>query len=1044
MRPHRLIMSAFGPYAGEEVIDFKDINDKNIFVITGPTGAGKTTIFDGISYALYGRASGAERDGDNLRSDFAKDDTATYVELEFELKGKKYVIRRTPKQLMKKRRGEGFTEASADAALVLENGKIIKSVNNVNEEIANILGITYEQFKQIVMIPQGEFRELLLADSEKREVIFRKIFGTYEFERIQDLLDKKAKSLSSEIGKLEEQRKANIKNIDPGEDEILLRLINSDSLNVSEIMDKTEFNIKNDEKSEDVLEIKKSQIEQNIEKLQRELQKGNEINKKFNDKKNAEDEIGELEKRRTEYKEKSLSVLRGRKALSVKGSDEYYINRCSYFNKLKEELTKAQDNVKISKIALEDSKKALTREENKEDERKALSDKLANMNADLVRVRDYEAKQKEFIIINDELSKKDKEKEEKKLYIESLKNEKERVEEDINLSKKAAVEFVEVQAKLDKKIEVESKLLKLKAEYTGLNEIRNLYSIEKKSFNESEAEYKALKEKYESLNEIFLKGQAGLLAGALKKDEPCPVCGSKIHPKPAALIEGIPSEEELKALKSEFDALEIRYNNLLRTLTEYKTSGDSQGKTVNDLLKDLGKYIDTDNLSNKDLDYFIKNNMECISKEIKDLSITKEELDKKRKSELLLTKRYKEITEGISLEEKNILKIDDEYRNIFAKVQSEKSILKRLEEELPENIRTEDMMKSEIEKIQSEYKALTEAFKKAQENHREMELKYNSSLENLKSIEKNNKDVNDEINKAYKLMAESINKAGFIDYDDYKKSMLSEEEIEKAEKAINDYKQRCIVLNERMNSILKELENCSIIDIEDIKSRIGNENTTKAEFENEIKRIFSRIDKNKGLLSNINKINDIMRGREEKYKVIGHLANIARGQNAEKISFERYVLAAYFDEIIEAANIRLSKMTSERYELSRIEEKMKGRAQQGLDLEVYDNYTGKLRHVKTLSGGESFKASLSLALGLADVVQSHAGGINLDTMFIDEGFGTLDPESLENAIQCLLELQKSGRLVGIISHVPELRDRINCRLEIIPSMQGSTHKLVVL
>lgn len=1044
MRPHKLIMSAFGPYAGEEIIDFKDINDKNIFVITGPTGAGKTTIFDGISYALYGRASGAERDGDNLRSDFAKDDAATYVELDFELKGKKYTIKRTPKQLMKKRRGEGYTEASADAALILDDGKIIKGVSNVNGEIANILGITYEQFKQIVMIPQGEFRELLLADSEKREVIFRKIFGTYEFERIQDLLEKKAKALSSEIGKLEEQRKANIKNINPGEDEILLRLINSDSLNVSEIINKTELNIKKDEKEEEELEAKKDKIEQNIEKLQGELQKGKEINKKFEDKKNIEEEIKKTEEKKKEFEEISLKVIRGKKTLSIKGSDDYYVNRFQNYEKLKAELINVQQSVKNCKTALEDSKKILISEENKENERKALSDKLANMNSDLVRVRDYEKKQRDFIIINHELKEKALEKDTKKKDIEFLKNQREKVEKDINLSKKAAVEFVEVQAKLEKKIEIEGKLIKLENEYIRLNKIRDLYKNESKRFNEGEAEYKSLKGKYEALNEIFLKGQAGLLASALKKDEPCPVCGSTSHPKPAALIEGIPSEEQLKTLKLKFDASEKIYNSSLKTLTEYKTTGDSQGKIVNDLLQDLGEYTDTQNLSNRDLKDFIKTNMEYISKEIKDLSEAKEELDKKRNKELLLTEEYKKISDGILKEEENILKIDDEYRNIYAKVQSERSILERLEKELPESIRTEAMMNNLIEKIQLNYKTLTEALKKAQENYREMELKANSLCENLKSIEKNIENSKDETDTAKKILTEDIKRAGFIDYDDYKKSRLSEAEIEKSEKAINDYKQRCIVLKERMNSIIKELENWSIIDIEDILNRIKNENTAKAECEKEIKKIFSRIDKNKGLLSSISKINDIMGGREEKYKVIGHLSNISRGQNAEKISFERYVLASYFDEIIEAANIRLSKMTSGRYELSRIEEKIKGRAQQGLELEVYDNYTGKLRHVKTLSGGESFKASLSLALGLADVVQAHAGGINLDTMFIDEGFGTLDSESLENAIQCLLELQKSGRLVGIISHVPELRDRINCRLEIIPSMQGSTHKLVVL
>jgi exonuclease SbcC len=272
---------------------------------------------------------------------------------------------------------------------------------------------------------------------------------------------------------------------------------------------------------------------------------------------------------------------------------------------------------------------------------------------------------------------------------------------------------------------------------------------------------------------------------------------------------------------------------------------------------------------------------------------------------------------------------------------------------------------------------------------------------------------------------------------------MREEDIKQLEKAILLYRQGLTSLKDRLSKAVTDTESLAEVSIEKLKIELSEVRADETALEEKVKIIYSRIKHNTKILKEIEEINKAIFNDEEKYAVIGELSRVANGDNSERISFERYVLAAYFDEIISAANIRLSKMAGGRFILKRKEERGKGRKQEGLELEVFDNYTGKSRHVKTLSGGESFKASLSLALGLADVVQAYAGGISLDTMFVDEGFGTLDPESLDNAIQCLIDLQKGGRLVGIISHVPELKERIDVRLEITPAKEGSKARFVI-
>ncbi|MCJ7690159.1 MAG: SMC family ATPase, partial [Clostridiaceae bacterium] len=332
---------------------------------------------------------------------------------------------------------------------------------------------------------------------------------------------------------------------------------------------------------------------------------------------------------------------------------------------------------------------------------------------------------------------------------------------------------------------------------------------------------------------------------------------------------------------------------------------------------------------------------------------------------------------------------------------------------------------------------LKKAFEEAESAFSKIKGNLDQEMGRHKRTKEMKENADEEFKKAVSVFKDSVFELGFSGYEDYKASSLTEEKIENLEVEINNFNINLSGVKKLYEASLKEIEGLIRVDLEILKGKIENEGIIFKSLNKEQMELFARIRNNSLMLEDCEEYSKKIEIDEKKYEIVGKLSNIINGDNSKKISFERYVLAAYFEDIIMAANIRFNKMTSGRFELLRKQEIGDKRKGQGLELEVFDNYTGKARDVKTLSGGEGFKASLSMALGLADVVQAYAGGIQLDTMFIDEGFGTLDPESLDNAIECLMDLQKDSRLVGIISHVPELKERIDARLEVSSTSKGS-------
>lgn len=1041
MRPIKLTISAFGPYASKQVIDFEELKGRNIFVISGKTGAGKTTIFDAISYALYGEASGESRETDSLRSHFADDNTETYVELEFELRGEKYTVNRVPKQKKKKARGEGYTEKSADATLTLPDGKVITKVKNVTDKIIEILGITREQFKQIVMLAQGEFKKLLLADSVEREGIFRKIFNTYDFEKIQAELKDKAANLSKNRTKSKHEMEINLKNI-KGEHDIVI----DEYVDFPLVIEKLKDLLERDNNIYKTLNEEGKEVDNNLQVKNQEKAIIETNNNLLKEKEIITKALEELLSKEDEYKNKSKTIIDGKNAKEVKYIEDKLIETTKKLTKREEDYNLSLKNIDSLKLKQEEANKLLQIEESKECDREKLSVEINNLNK-------LEEKIIELDSLNNKVMHLKQSAENSKLQIINNKKETEELKKS---KEEKELQLKDIATLETKKVELESDI---KAKNKTLDEVRELFKVirsfqntyiehnnKAKEYKEFEVEYKKVKENYEKMDDLYKKEQAGILASKLQENEPCPVCGSTNHPNKATIKENlkIPTKEELKVAKENLDKLEKENLEKINNLTTLNSNKTTYLEQVNNHLSMLSATLNIDKTFNSETAKVVKNlgtELKSVIDKLKDellKVIDKISLKEKIEKELNL------ITTTINEREHSLIKLEECEKNYTTELTQNITKIDEYKKEIPENITDLKTLNNLIEVKTKELNISKEKLAKLRLENENLAKKLEGENSTSKEINKSIEELKLEIANNKANFNEAIKEQGFDNIQTYEDAKLQISMVESLEKEVENYNSELKLTKAKQEDIINKTKDIVFMDITTIDEEIRSIQNNKKELESKLRELHAIIVGNKTILKNVENLNIEFKEIEEEYKVLGELADLANGKKAPYISFERYILASYFEDIIEAANIRLEKMTGDRFSLIRKTSKSKGAGQKGLELEIYDNYTDSSRDVSSLSGGESFKASLSLALGLSDIVQSNAGGVLLDTMFVDEGFGTLDPQSLDNAIDSLLELQRGGRLVGIISHVEELKERIDAKLEVTSTSKGSKVEFNIL
>ncbi len=921
MRPTKLTVCAFGPYAEKTVLDLDSLGETGLYLITGTTGAGKTSIFDAITYALYDKPSSEARDDSMLRSKYASPSTETYVELEFLCHDKLYKVRRNPEYERPKSRGEGMTTQSAKAELHYPDGRIVdKNKKEVTKAIETILGIDRNQFLQIAMIAQGDFLRLLHAKTDERKAIFRQIFKTQTFEKIQLQLKEDAKKTYAQLADSRKSISVYAKNIACDPHHHLLHeaeTAKNGGLPTDQMMKLLETLTADDEELETKLSEKAEKITMALEIVNGRIGKAEEYQKTISEILAKQKKLSDLEEKLVMASEKLLQQQS--KATEIEKTDlaiaslEATLPQYDIFESLKKETDSLGAKIKANTLLKICCESDLRIKEQKIKQMKAQLQELQNVGV-------------------------------KKQQLENEKN-----------------ILLEEQIALDK-------LLNDLNDYAKLC---NDYQEKQKEYLLLASEARHTAEIYNDLNLAFLNEQAGIMANMLTDGAPCPVCGSLHHPSLAKLSSFAPSEAELKRAKKNSDEAQKRAEK--KSLECGRAKGQTEAENAR--------------LQKKISDLF----GECPSETVRPAII--EKLNAVRRN-------LSTVTLAIS-EENNRISIKETIDRTLPIEEKERDLLREKIDGFNKSISADTATKEEKESRMLE---LSSSFKYQNKNFAL------SSLSMLKQQKENFRKALDEASAQFNAIDKSI-----------------------------------FALKGEITSLEKMAENTVDFDLETEKQRRLELMDMDRLIRKEISGVSSRLFVNRNCFDQIKKTSQKACEIEKTYLWLNALSETANGGlgGKEKIMFETYVQMEYFDRILRRANLRLRRMTGGQYDMIRHEAKGDYRTQTGLDLDVIDHYNGSVRPIHSLSGGESFKASLALALGLSDEIQSSAGGVRLDCMFVDEGFGSLDDESLRLAISVLQELTEGNRLVGIISHVSELKTKIEKQIVVTKELSGGSHCQIV-
>lgn len=934
MRPIELKMSAFGPFAGLTTLRLDALGTDGLYLITGDTGAGKTTIFDAIIYALYGEASGNIRTTDMLRSKYANADTATFVELTFVFKDKTYIVRRNPEYLRPSKRGEGrFTKESAKAQLTMPDKEVITGLVSVNNKIIEIIGLNKNQFSQIAMLPQGEFMRLLLADTKQRIEIFREIFDTEPYLLLQDRIKRDANELYRLVSDYKKSMAQYVADVYCDENseynQALINIKNDSQMSIKEILDIIDKIIAQDKSCADEYDKAIISIDKGIDQLNSKLTIAIQTERIKDDYKSALTQLNNL----TEEYENVYSIY---KAECEKDSER---------NELSLNIEKSSEKLESYELL----------EKYKKDYEKKL-DKINNITQDI---------HEDTNSLNECIKQIDNCKKEAEI-LKNTELEIEKLNSKISdiIKKKEGVEYLK--DVFERKIKAVSQADEAKDRYMS-----------------AFAAYEEANNRYLKMEKAFFNEQAGIMAAALEEGQPCPVCGSVTHPVPAVAGDDAPTEMQLKKYKiyvedkskecSELSSQSgllsgqaesmnnMFFSSIVNFNTQWKEALDnsSDDETIRvdiiQLLADLGKILDEAMLEKKNADENISkynNLIKMLSDYDKKVEQFKDKINKSKNELAILSTQNENMQKQISQLEKELGNKDI--------MQAKKLI--------------NDM---KLKKVQ-----LDKAYEAAKKQYDEYTI-------NIKTLKNRISDLQKQISHTDKQKTPDI-------------------DIPMYEKQLEDMKKERLKLREKKN----------IVDI-----RIAN---------------------NEKIYKSIERVNEKSEKSEKHYSWLRTLSDTVNGSLSGKsrIKLETYVQMSFFDRIIMRANTRFMRLTDGQYELKRSDSKDNYKNQTGLELDIIDHYNGTIRSVKSLSGGEAFEASLSMALGMSDEIQSRSGGIQIDTMFIDEGFGSLDDESLSQAVKVLNSLSSSDRLIGIISHVSVLKDRIDKQIVVSKGKTGGSSAVI--
>ncbi len=924
MKPLKLTMSAFGSYAGKNVIDFTG-QQQGIFLITGDTGAGKTTIFDAITYALYNQTSGGERNGNMMRSQYAQPEAETYVELEFLYRGQTYRVRRNPDYKITKTLKNGKIREQKvphSVELTLPDGTVFPEKKNATDaKIIEILGLTADQFSQIVMIAQGDFLKLLYTKSDERKMIFSKLFRTDIYWKIQENLRRKSMEMDERIQENDrafEQEKSRI-----------IPLPESEELPLDELVERLRERLKDALKEQNLRRA-------NVEELNKKITKYEEINKLFVSLEKIRQTGKELEARQVESKERRQQIENALKADKVLVAEQQNLRQQQAVEQSVQAIAKMEETLTNNQEMFETLKTQL--QEVEAEQKREAADIQKKMLALEQSFPSYEALQ----------NARSEEQQAKKVW-EDL----EKTSEESFHKKEAGIAALKEQQKQQEQV----------VEQTKKN-------WEQTSLSASESA-----KHYEHMYEAFLKEQAGILAENLSAGCPCPVCGSTVHPDPAKLSDHAVTELEVEQAKKTRAAAEEKRDLAYAAFEAEKTEKQKLAQAV----------------EKEEADFVLAQ------------TIAKQQRKEAEQNYVSLQKIAEQIREKLV------------YPSLAEAKKQYAAMQKALE-----------AAEQEIAKKRQKVSELAEAM---------------NTLKGQKLAEEENQKTAKKLAvKTEKEYAKLLEKSGFVSEETYHLAILPERSRSKLEREEKEYESQCLRQQSEQKLLEKQVSGKTYTDTSELNEQLKAEKQALKETEKTYMELHTAYENDRSVLQNCAVYLEKGKKLESEDQVIKSLSKTANGRlsGSAKIDFETYIQRQYFKQIIHEANKRLLTMSNHQFILKLKEEANTGRkTNEGLDLSVYSLVTDSERDVKTLSGGESFLAALAMALGLSDIVERSAGAIHPDMMFIDEGFGSLDAQSRQQAIEVLAELAGDSRMVGIISHVTELKEQIDRKLVVSRTDKGS-------
>ena len=1003
MMPISLTLSAFGPYPDTITIDFESFQEDGLFLITGPTGSGKTMIFDAMIFALYGKTSGQIRQTDSLRCDRALNEISTFVEFSFSLHQQNYTIKRNPKYYLEGKK----TPKQPSALLTLPDGKMVEGIKEVNQKMISLLGVDDQQFKQICMIAQGEFTKLIMASSDEREKVLRELFHSETYQKLEEKLKVHLKVYQDKYDLLLNKRKDLMQELQVEDHQEYL----SKQTKLIASQQKEYDDLKKD------LDQKKQQLQLYRLQNQRLIQL-KDLKQQFQDLKKQENDYQELNKTVNTLKKAQetnylyISYIKQQKKLQTLN-----LNQEDFLKQLKK-LEKDYQEKKVQANSLDYKQQTKEKLQNQIQETKQLINQIYQYQNDY---QNLQTLKQQYRMLDEEhklfLKKKEK-------FENGLQRDQERIQSEqqvqskYELIKQQYVRLNEQKVKVHQLSDYYDQILKLNENKSDLQED---YTVVEKQVDHE-------KMQYNQMEKLYFRKQAGIFALQLKEDQPCPICGSLHHPHPAQIEKEDITKEKLDQQAKKVKQQEHRLQDILQKILLYNQKKEMLVKQTKQLSSELNIQEElSKEIFIKELDHLSKDEKR-MKKEYLELQDELKYIQKLKKSVALSLK-------DMSTYESKELKQAQSLENIQVQIH-------QLSGKLDDSMRQYEIgeVNKNYQQIQKKYRQLSLEIETIQQDYEKVKNKYLEIKTKISSLNQQiiqEQEIYDELDNKYHTALDA-----FINEEEFLNLKTQINQISILEKKYQDYIISLKSLNEQIISLENEVKDSTYVDLSSLSETIKEVNQQLREKNDDLEKLKIDYSLKEKMIKDIQKINQQLKKDEDTYQRYLDLYNLASGKNNARVSIERYVLATYFENMLIYANVIMKQLSQGRYQLLRKDDAGKGRSQQGLELDVFDQESGNIRSIKTLSGGESFKAALSLALGLSRMVQDYAGGIELNTLFIDEGFGSLDSQSLDQAMNCLMELHHENKLIGIISHVSDLKDRIERQLVVERKQKQSVIQMI--